>query len=147
MITLWLCLGLGIWACDPPIDTKLKLVNVSNEPILIFYAVDGRNYAENGLSAYNPFQEIQQADTTRAYQSRLLEDNPNYVASGDTIRAQMGPGKWEGHIGSGKLWVYVFKPETVLNNDWDSIRMGQKWSKVYSLTLDQVEAKNWVISL
>lgn len=142
------CLLIGIWACDPPIDSKLKLVNTSDQPVLITYNAEGTNHTINGLSGeYNPFHDIKQADTTRGYQIGLLKDDPNYILPGDTIAAYLGPGKWESHIGTGKLWVYVFKPETVLSNDWDGIRMGQRWAKVYSLTLDQVKAKNWVISL
>lgn len=145
---LWICILSVVWACDPPIDTKLKLVNASNKPVLITYNAEGTNHTINGLSGdYDPFHEIHQADTTRGYQSGLMKDNPNYILPGDTISAQLGTGRWENHIGNGKLWVYVFEPETVLNNDWDGMRLGQKWDKVYSLTLDQVKAKNWVISL
>jgi hypothetical protein len=148
IILLWLCLLFGVWTCDPPSDTKLKLINASNKPVLIAYNTEGTNHTINGLSGdYNPFHEIQQADTTRGYQIGLMKDNPDYILPGDTISAQLGTGKWENHIGNGKLWVYVFKPETVLSNDWDEIRMGQKWDKVYSLTLDQVRAKNWIINL
>lgn len=145
---LWLCILVGVLACDPPTDTKLKLINASDKPVLIIYNTEGKNHDVNGMSGdYNPFHEIQQADSTRGYQIGLMKDNPNYILPGDTIAAHLGVGKWENHIGNGKLWVYVFKPETVLNNDWDGIRMGQKWDKVYSLTLDQVKAKNWVITL
>jgi hypothetical protein len=145
---LLLCILFELLACDPAIDTKLKLINASNKPVLIMYNTEGKNHEIHGLSEnYNPFHEIQQADSTRCYQARVMKDNPNYVLPGDTISAHLGVGKWENHIGNGKLWVYVFKPETVLNNNWDGIRLGQKWNKVYSLTLDQVKAKNWVISL
>ena len=145
-----ICLLLDAQACvwDPPIDSKLKLINASNEPVLVYYNVEGTNHTVNGLSGdYNPFHEIQRADTTRGYQLGLLKDSPEYIVPGGSMQAHLGPGKWEGHIGNGKLWIYVFKPETVLKYDWDSIRMGQKWSKVYSLTLDQVEARDWFISL
>lgn len=148
IILLWLCILFGVIACDPPIDTKLKLINASDKPVLIIYNTEGTNHTINGLSGdYNPFHEIQQADSTRGYQMGLMKANPDYILPGNTISAQLGVGKWENHIGNGKLWIYVFKPETVLSNDWDGIRMGQKWDKVYSLTLDQVKAKNWVISL
>ncbi|AUD00844.1 hypothetical protein CWM47_02840 [Spirosoma pollinicola] len=56
-------------------------------------------------------------------------------------------GQWEDHISKGKLRVYLFSPKKVLNNDWDHIRIGKKWDKMYSFTLIQVEAMNWVISL
>lgn len=147
---LWTCLLSCLQACvwDPPSDDKLRLINASNEPVLVCYNTEGTNHTINGLSGdYNPFHEIQQADTTRGYQRGLLRDSPEYIMPGNSISAQLGPGSWEGHIGNGKLWVYVFKPETVLNYDWDSIRMGQRWTKVYSFTLDQVKSMNWVISL
>jgi hypothetical protein len=148
LLLLLLCISFGVLACDPPTDTKLKLINASDKPVLIIYNTEGTNHDINGLSGdYNPFHEIQQADSTRGYKIGLMKDNPNYILPGDTISVHLGVGKWENHIGNGKLWVYVLKPETVLNNDWDGIRLGQKWNKVYSLTLDQVKAKNWVISL
>lgn len=148
-IAYWVFLIYCSGACmNPPIDSKLKLINSSNRAMLVVYTVDDRSHhAINGLSDYNPFQEIQQADTTRDYQAGLLKDNPKYIAPNDTISAHLGMGKWEAHIGKGKLWVYIFNPKLVLDNDWDSIRMGQKWDKVYSFTLDQVEDRNWVIRL
>ena len=116
--------------------------------MLVVYTVDGRSHrAINGLDDSNPFREIQEADIIQGYQAGLMEDNPNYIGPGNTISANLGTGSWEGHIGNGKLHVYRFSPNTVLNNDWDSIRIGKKWDKVSSYTLQQVEAMNWVISL
>lgn len=115
---------------------------------MVVYTIDYyHDQRIDGLFSFNPFYVIQQADTTRGYQAGLMKDDPNYILPGDAISAHLGVGKWENHIGNGKLWVNVSKPETILNNDWDGIRMGQKWDKVYSLTLDQVKAKNWVIKL
>ena len=115
---------------------------------MVYYAVDDQSYhAINGLSSFNPFHVIQQADTTRGYQAGLLKDDPNYLAPGQQMSAHTGGSKWEDNIGSGKLRVYLFNPKTVLNNDWDSIRIGRKWDKMYSFTLNQVEAMDWVISL
>ena len=148
-IAYWVCLLYCLGACmDPPIDSKLKLINTSNRAMLVVYTVDDRSYqAINGLPDYNPFQEIQQADTTRGYQAGLLKDNPKYIAPNDTISAHLGMGKWEAHIGQGKLFVYVFNPQTVLNTSWEAIRLGKKWDHVYSFTLDQVEAMDWAIRL
>ena len=77
---------------DPAVDNKLQLVNASGKPILVFYTVDSRNPISNGLPDYNPFREIQEADSTRGYQVGLMKDNPNYIAPGDTISAHLGMG-------------------------------------------------------
>lgn len=146
LIGLLVCLQACVW--DPPADRKLKLRNGSDKPVLVVYAVDDQSYhAINGLSDYNPFHEFQEADTTRGYRAGLLEDNPNYIGPSHTISANLGMGQWEDHIGKGKLRVYLFNPKTVLNNDWDGIRIGKKWDKMYSFTLNQIETMNWVISL
>jgi hypothetical protein len=52
-IAYWVCLG----ACmDPAINSKLKLINSCNRPMLVVYTVDGRSdHARNGLSDYNLF--------------------------------------------------------------------------------------------
>lgn len=147
-ILLCFCLTLCLAACDPPIDSKLKIVNTSNQPVLIFYNTEGTNHSIRGLSLdYDPFHEIHRADTSRSYRDSVLVDSPDYLLPGDTVSANLGFGSWESHIGSGHLWVYVIEPETVLKNDWKNILEGKKWKEVHSLTLDQVKAKNWIVKL
>ena len=63
------------------------------------------------------------------------------------MSARTAGGKWEANISKGKLRVYLFKPETILTTSWDEIRTEKKWDRVYSYTLEQVEAKDWVVSL
>lgn len=108
---------------EPPIDSKLKLLNASEKPFLVVYTVD-RNHDQriNGLSNFNPFHVIQLADTTRGYQAGLLKDDPTYLAPGQTMSARTAGGKWEDNIGKGRLRVYLFKPETILTTSWDEIR-------------------------
>ena len=148
---LYISLIFGAITCmDPAIDSKLKLINSSHKPVLIYYNTDGQiatSYYVNGVPPYNAFHEFQGADTTRGYQRGLMKDNPNYIAAGDTIAASLGMGSWEGHINDGKLRIYLFDPETVLKNEWKTLWVARKWSKTYSLTLEQVKARNWAIPL
>ena len=74
VVLLWICLAFCLEACmEPPIDSKLKLVNASEKPFLVVYMVDSNHDQRiNGLSNFNPFHVIQQADTTRGYQAGLL---------------------------------------------------------------------------
>ena len=150
-VLFWICLACCLQACmEPPIDSKLKLLNASKKPFLVVYTVDSDSYHDqriNGLSSFNPFHVIQQADTTRGYQAGLLKDDPNYLAPGQQMSAHTGGGKWEDNIGRGKLKVYLFKPETVLTNSWDEIRSKKKWDRICVFTLEQVKTKDWVISL
>ena len=135
---------------DPDNNWKLRFINTADKPVLVYYTTDWEiaymNHA-NGTPLYNPFHEFQEADTTRGYQRGLMRDNPNYIASCNTIYARLSQGHWENHIGDSKFWVYLFDPDVVLANDWDTLWTGKKWSKAYSFTLKQVEARNWILRL
>jgi hypothetical protein len=135
---------------DAAIDSKLRLVNTADKPILVYYTTDGQiavSYQVTDIPPHNAFHEFKDADTTRGYQRGLMKDNPNYIAPCGEIAASMGMGQWEGHIADGKLRIYLFDPETVLANDWDKLWINKKWTKAYAFTIEQVEARNWVIRL
>jgi hypothetical protein len=101
---LWLSFGCFLEACmESPIDAKLKLHNASKKPFLVLYTVDNPNVQRvNGLSSFNPFHDIQQADTTRGYQADLLNDDSHYLAPGQVLAAYTNGGRWEDTIGKGK---------------------------------------------
>ena len=111
---------------DPLPDSEIKIINNSDITILHLFNSDTL------LPEINHFSTNDQIEYATI--------NPN--------ASSVFPGFYKDHFSRGydELILFLFKRETVISNDWETIRSQHLVAKRYDLTLSILDSLDWTIT-
>lgn len=140
LVLLYILVFLVI-SCDPG-DSRLKVKNLSDEPIFVMYYHDTLLPPEK-LCPKVSYIKGMDTITYNNCSSRIVSDTtiPLYIR---TFRA------WEKYINDQctdqKVRIFIFSDSVMNYVPWDTIKKRNLFLKRYDLSLDSIKRMDWVIT-
>ncbi len=125
-------------ACDVMDSTKLKIYNDSRDTIFCLVATE-QNFNTYTYSPLDQAKEYNGKDTVLVKSNNILFPSDSSVFSSYDWRYDVKSSKLK------KLNVFIFLYNTLKSNNWDDLKRDTAYHTKFSLTIDELDSKNWQI--